>query len=414
VPQETVPVVINAFEQLHQGLVHMQSSLADDDLESAMEGAGHVEAASAVIRQARDAYQASLAEQGQTPFPFLNRVLLQVQYLFNDGTETRFVVAALREMPDFLEKIRRDIEVQEERVSHDEARATAEAAAVEVEHVCDGFYHAVNQWHQATERQKKQILQEVYDRLKGAADQLSSALSAFVETDLSMGPTPILVVNLTIRSFENWQAGLIGPDDFHRVLNQAQSALRDMASQMSAAHAQAAADQLELVLARMEEGLVAHGVDGVVGLLPSLKQAAHELALQANSGGLALDDEEEVMDFVDAGGGSRRGLGLPANLQKVIDVAQSYLHGQVHEEDLERALDQLDRAVQGTFNKANNMPGAETLMAPLKEGLTLLQEATQSLRTLPQTPDRRVLDAARSLMTQASEMLLDVKEMPVQ
>ena len=368
VPQETVPVVMAAFEQLHQGLQHMHTALQTDDVDSALAGAGQVEEASMAIRSARDTYQSSLAEAGQTPFPFVNRLLLQLHYLANGGYETRFAISALNELPEFMGKIRRDLEIQEERVSHDEARASAEAAAAEIQTVCDGFYNALQQWNGATDRQKNQVLQQVYDRLQVATEQLSTALSAFVETDLSLGPTPILVINLVIRSFENWQAELIGQDDFLKVLKQAQLAMHDMIAQMSVAHAKAAADHLELVLGRMEEAMSMHGLDGVVGLLPTLRQSAHELALQASSAGMDLDEDEEVLDFVDGGGGPRRSLGLPSNLQHVIDVASSYLQGQVYEHDLISALDSLDRSVAGTHNKAANTPAARLPHGPPQKG----------------------------------------------
>ncbi len=419
VPQDTIPQVMAAFGRFGAGLEQMQAGLASGDSQSVLAGAQVVEEASAAIRQARDAYQNALAVGGQTPFPFLNRLLLHIGHLENGTGDPRYAVAALAETPEFLNKIAQDIAVQEERVSHDEAKASAESAAAEVRTVCENMYVALTQqWAQATEAQKQDFLSVVSQRLRTAAEQLSAALSAYVETDLGQGPTPILVVNLVIRSFENWGQGLIGMDDFRKVLNQAQTAMHQMLAELPAEHARAAADHLELVLTRRDEALLAEGTDAVSALMPTLRQAAHEVALQA-SAGVNLDEEEEVLDFVDAADAQQQrrqmsAAGLPANLQHVMDVAEAYIRGEVGERDLTTAVDTLDRSVQSTGSRAANTPGAATLLTPLQKGLDLLQEATQSLRTLPQNPDQRVLEAARSLMEQASQALLEVGEMTVE
>ncbi|HEY4002094.1 MAG TPA: hypothetical protein VGO93_24700 [Candidatus Xenobia bacterium] len=409
VDQDAIPQVLAAFERYRTGLDEVRGGLAGRVVTRVLEGAHILDEASTVLRTVRTTWESSLSQNGATPFPFVNRVLVHADYLANGGTDIQHALAALQDLPDFLTRLRRDIDTQEERVANPEALAQAQGAMELLRSAVEGLHATLTQWDRLPMLERQKLGLQSKERMMQAGVALTAALGSYLETDLS-GPTPILLINLILRGFEGWARGASDAAAFSRTLQRAQPALSQMLFPLGGTPGAAAADRLKSLVDRIEAAAQEGSEEDVRVLLASLQDAAHEVA--AVAGGMPdLDEEDEVVDFIEEQGRATRRIisnALPMNFQHLVDVARAYLGGQVSESDLATTLDQFDRTIVGTESRAAATPDAEHLLSPLKKGLDLLREASQTLRSLPEQRDRRVVDAAASLLSQATETLVEV------
>ncbi|MHB2020909.1 MAG: hypothetical protein ACYCW6_28565 [Candidatus Xenobia bacterium] len=419
VPQDRVQTVLEAFQRFGSGLETMVAAISAGDRGQIEQAAAVVSEAANTIKSQQDEYQAAVARNGPTGFPYLNRLLIHLHWMMEGGTETRFTLATLNDLPQFVARVQDDVRTQEQRVQHGEARQLVDEA-------CKNL--AIAGHELATQLQQgvppRESLESMRDRIGQVAEQLAQGLGAYVETSLSSGPTPILVVNLLLQAVENWQSGIISAGNFRVVVEQTVNTLRGQVEQIGNSDLAMAFDEVETVLLRMDNAASQDALEDVLVLMPRLRDAAYELATRAATGAGPpdFDDEESLLDLVHGaeGIGARPQAGpltLPSNLQRVLDIANAYLAGGASASDLQESIDAMERQMIGTRNKATReagrTPGAEKLVPPLEKGLDSLQEALNCLRALLQDGDRRALDAARGLMTQATEQLLAVTEMQV-
>lgn len=386
------------FKDCLQALQTLRDGLDEGNPARILTATEAVEKAIAALRDAQTTHQRIIAS-GPTAFIFLNRVIAQFEHLQEAGTDRRFALALMADVPEFLTRLEKDVSAARGAAFDEERALNAQRAVVLLAQELEALKKALGKNNaptfQAAARRK----------LVEAAATVTTFLQEMVQTTLASGPTAIMPVNMMLTAIEGLRNERISTLEFLDALTYGRTDLQALTASTSATEVVHARDAVNEVIERIAQAAREHDLERLQNEAELLKGAAYNLALFLNvSSTSAFDDDELLLDVVEHGGTAPGEQGLPRSLQDVLDAGTAFLAGGADRELVLEAAARLDRMSSHFREIANNVVDQSGAMPTVHEGVSLIEDAAASFRTLAQTGDTRALDAARALLTQAASL----------
>lgn len=386
---------------LHQ-MEQMQRAVERSDVNAVSGLAIEMESTASAIRDAQTAHQRRLLSEGPTPWLYLNRVLVHLDYFLHGGRETRHTLTLLATAPSFVRQLLESAVCSQ---GTDADRRVAESAATDIRNACARLEEVLQ--HPGVERVG--ALRRVRALLMDAAERLKLLLEAHVERDFAQGPTQILPVNMVLLAAAKRSRGDCDEREFIKILQRCRDGLPTLQGRSTdpmIAHAIAVVQaELDYILTEC----AAMNADNVDDFTADLVSAANDLAAYLSISERPEWAEDETLVNVLSGGEAPTPVtpAMPRMLASLLRVGEAYVNGSGTQARLVARIDRLDATLNRYAGRAES-DNTSPAMQGMRKAVELLREASESLRSLVRTRDRRALTAAEWLMRQASESLIPV------
>jgi hypothetical protein len=372
-PAEVREAIAKGLEDYLDSLGKMKEAAQTDNGPQLSEAASEAEKCVQAVRSAQDVHKANLA-QGPTPFPYLNRLLIQYEAVRQGGDSQR-LLALLVNGTSFLIWLRKELA----------CRAATPADTQSVFHL-QQFLEALQ-----AAVESHQALPEVEDDIVDLATQLATALA---EPPLGSdgGPTSLPAVNGVLGALAECSGEVEEFEFLLSFMDQCRNSLRGLVPISSPTDTVSKLDSVLGSLDRMEHAL-RHASD-----FEELVTAAGELEVSGNALGDALS-AGQATSFVD------QTEGMPVFFRSILEPAYQFLNGQGDADTVFAASEHLESSATDMQRQAGGLDAADPRMDPIQETLELMNEASGMLREVATSANPKGLEIATALLFQAAEQI---------
>jgi hypothetical protein len=379
-PTETRERIAKALEDYLESLTRMRQAAGSEDLALLATTLDEAEKDVTAIRQAQDDHKATLSA-GPTPFPYLNRLLIQYAAV-RQGADSMRLVALLDEASSFLQWIRTELATRE--VDPSDAQT-----AFHLQQFLEALQGAVL---------ADEALPEVHNDIIELASHLAGLLTQPLLEAEEPGPTPIPAVNQVLQALSSCTGS---PEEFDfllSVLDQCRNYLRTILPVTSPPDVVASLNAVLASLDEMERCLREQiGYEELVASATDLESSATAL-----SNTLA-----DCQDTDEAGSSEFTSMteGLHVMFRSVLRPAFAFVDGGSDPDTIFAASEHLERAASQMQAEAQKATQGDERLDGIQEALELMNEAAEMLRELASTGNPKMLEIATGLCHQASGLL---------
>lgn len=401
----TVDLVLGAFQSYQKELAKLRLAAESADTAAITAATDAIARAIETISTSLNGYQEAMQNWNPTPWRYLNRVVMHFTYFITDGHETRHTVTLLKDLPAFLQEMKRDIGTVES--PRDQQQAVT--ALQKIETACGTLLSSLPALAKTDGVKRGAALEPVRNSLLEASGMLAAALGVQVQRELSLGPTGVMVVNGVLRAADKFARGEMDAATFAAVVKRCHDGLNAFLPLNPDPLVIDAAEAVKVELERIETA--DRQTEALQNAIDSLTSAAHNLAMYVSASSMPeWEHEESILDMMTDGEVRptvTQPSTMPPLLESLMRVGNDYLSSG-RKDLILKGLEMLDSSVSRFTDRAARLAEDDPGKPILQQSIDYLRDASGSMRELLKTRDPRALEAAEWLMRRACEGLARV------
>lgn len=390
-PPEAVPQLQEALNSYQNALNQLLSVNESSSVPGLMEA---IDQARRTVREAQAAHE-ERAKAGPALTPYLNRLLMHLDYFEAGGGETKHTLALLGDFDAFREEIGGHLQG----IGNDYSREVAERALEDLEEECRSWAEVLQT---GREVDRPEFCQTLRGEVVRVSEVITSELGAQIDQDLASGPTPLAYINLVFAAADRFQAGTASGEQLQEAVSHSREMLQNITSSPFAQEVFAdAAEQVNGVLERIEGLVQDPDAARLTEELAQLEAAAQNLAMF-----LSVMDDDGVVDFTADEGlrraaGESSGSGLPLAFESMLQLGDAWCSGDISGEALADGI----RDLENMLERASRQRVSPRQQETFKQMVEAITEGVDLMWQVGETQDRFQLAQAREVFGRAAALM---------